>query len=118
MLFSVISLADDRRVVLVDFYGQGTVVWAAIEDSQHRRSHVCIDCRAGSPTRNRIFDRARHPAWPSAVLIELGAPEEGIIVSLLSRWCDDEGTNREYREEGIEITRNALIHIGDTDAEE
>ena len=93
-------------------------MWAAIEDSQQRRAHVCIDCRAGSPTRNRIFDRARHPAKPGAVLIKLGAPEEGIVVSLLSCWCDDEETSRRYREEGIEITRNALIHIGEMDAEE
>jgi hypothetical protein len=113
MLMPVIALADDRRVVLVDLYGE-SVVWAAIEDSQQRRAHVCIDCRAGSPTRNRIFDQARHPSKLGAVLVELGAPEEGIVVSLISRWCDDEEANRGYREEGIAIIRNALLHVGDS----
>lgn len=113
MLQPLLSLGADRRVVLVDMYDHGDVMWALIQDSQQRTAHVCIDCRPNSPTRNRLFDRARHPQEPSAILIELGAPEEGIAVSMISRWCDEEDTVRHYREAGVEMVKSALLHLGD-----
>jgi hypothetical protein len=116
MLSSVSALGDDARVVLVDGYGDGTF-WASFEDSEGRWATVCIDGRKGSPTRNRLFDRARHPRKPEAVLIELGAPEEGIVVPLISRWLDSDGPrNLGLREEGKEFVQAALLRLGEPTA--
>ena len=120
MRCALASLNDDRRIVLVDIYSHG-VVWAVFEDSEHRRAIVCIDGRPTSATRNRLFERVRHPTKPGAVLVDLGAPEERIAIAMLSKWCDDEEASRRsgatsgMTEEGIEMVRDALLHLGDTD---
>lgn len=88
------SLILDCKIVLVDSYRHfdpwtSGVLWAAIEDSRGHRSHVCIDDRADSPTRGRIYVDARHPSKQRAKLVLLGDETEGALVSLFSRWCDD-----------------------------
>lgn len=113
MLSPVSKLTGAIHVVLGDAYGDGTV-WFALEDSGKRRSHVCIDGRNESRTKHRLFDGARHPNDARAVLIELGAHEEGLIVSLASEWRDsappsDLGLN----EFGWELIRNGLVRVGE-----
>ena len=68
-------------------YNDGTV-WFGFEDDESRYAEVCIDGRTGSPTRYRLFDLRRHPKKPDAMLLELGAPEEGIVIPLISRWLN------------------------------
>jgi hypothetical protein len=91
VLSPISALSDSAQVVLADAYGDGTV-WFAFEDAEGRWAHVCIDGRQGSPTRYRLFDLARHPKKPGAMLLELGAPEEGIVIPLVSRWLDSAPT--------------------------
>jgi hypothetical protein len=112
-LTRIASLGRDACVHLMDAYGDGTV-WASIKDGQGRFTQVCIDGRRGSPTRHRLFEQARHPRKQGAVLIELGAAEEGIIVPLLSHWLDSSGP-REFglTERGKEIIQEALLRLGE-----
>jgi hypothetical protein len=115
MLYPIASLGKDLRVEWVDCYGDGTVT-AGITDSEGRQTHVCIDGRTNSPTRHRLFEQARHPRKDGAVLVELGAPVEGIVVPLLSRWLDlDEAreSRKELTERGIEMVQEALLHFGE-----
>ncbi len=112
MHLPVLSLVGSLRVTLVDGYGDGTV-WFAIEDSGSGGATLCIDGRERSPTRHRLFDLARHPQKPGAVLLELGGPEEGIVVPLVSRWLDS-ARPRELglTEFGWEMVRDALLRLG------
>lgn len=113
VLSRVASLGHDARVILMDAYGDGTI-WAALEDGQGRYTQVCIDGRRGSPTRHRLFEQARHPRKQSAVLIELGAPEEGVIVPLLSRWLDSGEARKFLTEAGKEIIQAGLLCLGES----
>src|SRR4051794_11586405 len=87
MLYPVAALGPGLRVEWVDCYGDRTMT-ACITDGEGRTTHVCIDDRAGSPTRHRLFQQARHPRQEGAVLVDLGSVEEGIVVPLISRWLD------------------------------
>jgi hypothetical protein len=87
MLCPILTLNASITVAIADFYADGTL-WFALRDSEGRRAQVCIDGRELSPTRFRLFDQARHPRKPEAVLIDLGALEESIIIPLISRWLD------------------------------
>ena len=50
-----------------------------------------------------------------AVLVELGEPEEGIVVSLLSHWLDSAGPKAQgLSEYGWEMARDALLRLGDS----
>jgi hypothetical protein len=115
----MLELEGELEVWIVDCYsflGPDTVFWASVRDEQDRASHVCIDRREGSSTRDRLFEGGRHPAKDNVRLIELGAPEEGIIVPLLSRWCDEYAMQGGlHRELFVEELRNALMRIGDSD---
>ena len=116
MLIPVLSLGRNLRVEWVDFYGDGTMT-ASIADDSGQRTHVCFDVRASSPTRNRLFQQARHPRQAGAVLVELGDPEEGIVVSLLTRWLDSEGPKAQgLTEWGWELARDTLLHLGESTA--
>jgi hypothetical protein len=109
---NISTLSDSARVRLADAYGDGTV-WFHFEDAEGRHAFVCIDGRKGSPTRYRLFDQARHPTRPRAVLLELGAPEEGIIIPLISRWLDSAPPgDLGLHEVGWELIRDTLIRIG------
>jgi hypothetical protein len=108
----VSALDDSARVVLADAYGDGTV-WFRLQDSDGRYASVCIDGRQGSPIRYRLFDLARHPKKPGAVLLELGGPEEGVIIPLASRWLDSAPPRKLHLTEfGWELIRDTLIRIG------
>ena len=87
MLTPVLSLGRDLAVEWLDAYSDGTIM-AAIRDARKQKTHVCIDGRTTSPTAYRLFERARHPNQSVAVLVGLGSIEEGILVPLLSRYCD------------------------------
>jgi hypothetical protein len=112
MLTPVSLLGESPKVHLADLYGDGTV-WFALKDSEGHFAQVCIDGREGSPTRYRMFDQARHPRKPAAVLMELGSPEEGIIIPLVSKWLDS-APPRELgpTEYGWELIRDALLGFG------
>lgn len=113
MLIAVSALGRNLRVEWVDFYGDGTMT-ASIADHAGQRTHVCFDGRANSPTRHRLFQQARHPRQDGAVLVELGEPEEGTVVSLLSRWLDSAGPRAlDSTEWGWGLARDALLHLGD-----
>jgi hypothetical protein len=113
MFCPVSLLRHSLRVDLADAYGDGTV-WFALEDSKGHYAVVCIDGREGSPTQYRMFDRARHPRKPGAVLLELGSSEEGIIIPLVSKWLDS-APPRELglTEYGRELIRDTLLRFGE-----
>jgi hypothetical protein len=97
----------------VDFYGDLTM-HACISDEAGQRTAICIDGRANSPTRYRLFQQARHPSKPGATLVELGAPEEAIVVPLLSKYLDSGGPKGlGLTEYGWELARNTLLHLGE-----
>ena len=113
MMVSVTSLGRGLHVQWVDFYIDGTM-WAYLADSDGRVTNVCFDGRPGSPTRNRLFQHARHPRKAGAVLVELGGPEEGIVVPLLSRWLDSAPPNAlNLTEWGWEMARDTLLRLGE-----
>jgi hypothetical protein len=111
MLVPISSLNNDLHVVVAAGYPDGTF-WASIEDSQPHRTQVCIDGRADSPTRYRMFEMARHPSESTARLVPLGSEEEDLIVGLLSRWNDASETLKQgSREEWIADCRNLLLKL-------
>jgi hypothetical protein len=85
MPLPVTALGKGLRVEWVDFYGDLTM-HACLSDDAGGRTEICIDGRKNSLTRYRLFQKGRHPKKPGAVLVELGAPEEGIVIPLLSRY--------------------------------
>ena len=112
-LVPVSLLGDSPRVAIADAYGDGTV-WFAIDGSEDTFALVCLDGRQDSPTRHRLFDQAKHPRKPGAVLLDLGAPEEGIVVPLVSRWLDSaEPRKLGLTEYGWQLIRNALLRLGE-----
>jgi hypothetical protein len=112
-LVPVSRLGDSPHVSIADGYGDGTV-WFAIDGADDTFALVCIDGRRDSPTRHRLFDLARHPRKPGAVLLELGAPEEGIVVPLVSRWLDSAPPRKlGLTEYGWELIRSALFRLGE-----
>jgi hypothetical protein len=113
MRLPVTELGRGIRLEWVDFYGDHTM-HARLVDDAGQRTEVCIDGRANSPTRYRLFQRARHPRQPGAVLVDLGAPEEGIIVPLLSRYLDSAGPKAlGLTEYGWELARETLLRLGE-----
>lgn len=108
----IASLGKGLRCEFVDAYGDGTVNARIIDDQGHQ-AVICIDGRKGSPTRYRLFEGDRHPNRPGAVLIELGAPEEGIVVPLLSRWLDSDEARKSFTEEGYERVRMTVSRLGE-----
>ena len=109
----VSALGKGMRVEWVDFYGDLTM-HARISDDAGQRAEVCIDGRAKSTTRYRLFQRGRHPRQPGAVLVELGAPEEGIVIPLLSEYLDSGGPKAlGLTEYGWELARETLLHLGE-----
>lgn len=106
------ALNGSARVVSADAYGDGTV-WFAFEDADGHYATVCIDGRRGSPTRYRLFDMARHPKEATAVLLELGCAEEGIVIPLISRWLDSAPPRvLGLHDVGWELLRDTLTRIG------
>ncbi len=114
MLSPIQSLNPRTAIRLGAAYNDGTV-WFSLEDSEGRIAHVCIDGREGSQTRYRLFDGARHPNSPDTVLVKLGAPEEGIIVSLASKWLDS-GTPNDLglTVYGWDLIRDTVLRIGES----
>jgi hypothetical protein len=113
MLYPVTSLGTGIRVKWVDCYQDSTMT-ACITDGEGRITFVCIDGRAGSPTRHRLFQQARHPRQEGAVLLELGRVEEGNVVPLISRWLDSASPKQlGLTELGWEWAREALLHLGE-----
>jgi hypothetical protein len=113
MLSPVSALTEPIQVRIVDRYGDGTV-WFSLEDPEGRRATCCIDGRAGSVTQNRLFDGGRHPRIPSVRLIELGDPEEGIVIPLISLWLDSAPPSElGLHEYYWELIRDALLNLGE-----
>jgi hypothetical protein len=113
MHHSISSLGSNLRVTFVDGYLDGTI-HAWLEDEHGRGTVVCMDGRKNSPTRYRLFEQARHPGHQGAVLIELGAVEEGIVVPLISRWLDSDVGRKWFTPGGFEIVREVLLKLGDS----
>ena len=118
MHVNVAALAETVRVIAVHCDGtpvDGYIVWAHLEDGSGNFAHVCIDHRRESPTCHRLFEGARHPRDPQAVMIELGAIEEGIVIPLLSRQLDSwEPWQQGVHEFALkEIIQEALLRLGD-----
>jgi hypothetical protein len=89
------------------------ILWFELDDSEGQHAVVCIDSREASPTRYRLFEGARHPARPEAILIGLGSEEEGVVVPALSRWLDSDEARKWIRPEAIERAINYLLRLGD-----
>jgi hypothetical protein len=118
MYLPVTALGRRLRVEWVDFYGSpakgSLVMHACISDESGHRTAICIDRRKNSPTRYRLFQQARHPSRPEAVLVELGAPEEGIVIPLLSDFVDSgESKALGLTEYGWELAKETLLHFGE-----
>ena len=111
MVTSVANLRGQIELHLVDACSDG-VVWARLVDAHGGAALVSIDGRADSATRFRLFDRARHPEDAEAVLLELGGPEEGIVVPLLSQWCDSEAASESHLQVMVEAM---LLRLGSND---
>lgn len=113
MQLPVTTLGKGLFVEWVDFYGDGTL-HACISDEAGQRATICIDGRKDSPTRYRLFQQARHLNKPGATLVELGAPEEGIVIPLLSRFLDSHGPKAAgLTEYGWELAWETLLHYGE-----
>ena len=113
MLTSIAALAEPIRVVLADAYGDG-VVWFALKGACGCAARVCIDGRKLSRSRNRLFDGAKHPNDPAAILMELGGDEEAVVVPLISRWLDSASSRTVgLNEYGWELIRDALLRLGE-----
>jgi hypothetical protein len=109
----VTDLGNRLRVEFVDFYGDHTM-HALIRDDAGYQTEVCIDGRVTSPTRYRLFQQARHPHHRDAVLIELGAVEEGIVIPLLSNYLDSGGPKAlNLTENGWELAKETLLRYGE-----
>jgi hypothetical protein len=105
-------LAEPLSVSIADAYSDG-VVWFAIDGSDDRDALVYIDGRKASPTRNRMFEGARHPRRGGR-LIELGAADEGIVIALVSKWLDSaEPRKLGLTEHGWELIRDSLLRYGE-----
>ena len=111
-LVSVAALDDSAKVVLVDSYGDGTI-WSSIEDEAGRRATISCDGREDRSTRFRLFDGGRHPSNSQLRLLELGALEEGIAVTLLSRWLEEQRPQTAVEENYIQRIRERLLLLGD-----
>lgn len=110
------SLGKGLRVEWVDFYGDHTM-HARISDEAGQRTEICIDGRKNSPTRYRLFQQARHLNKPGAALVELGAPEEGIVIPLLSKYLDSGGPKAlGLTEYGWELAKETLLRFGETES--
>jgi hypothetical protein len=114
---SLADLGRDLRVEWVDFYGDHTMT-IVIGDSTGQRAWFCIDGRANSPTRYRLFQNGRHPRKEGAVLVELGAPEEGTVVPLVSRFLEAGPKATELTEFGWELARETLLRLGEPQVKE
>jgi hypothetical protein len=113
MLAPVTALGKVLHVEWIDFYGDHTM-HAWIGDDAGQRTAICIDGRKSSPTRYRLYQQARHPNKPEAVLVELGAQEEGIVIPLLSRYLDSHGPKAAgLTEYGWELARETLLRYGE-----
>src|SRR5262249_45044545 len=113
MQIPVTALGKDLRVKWVDFYGDLTM-HARIVDGEGQWTEVCIDGRGNSSTRFRLFQQARHPRQPGASLVELGAPAEGIVIPLLSRYLDSGGPKAlDLSEYGWELAKETLLRLGE-----
>jgi hypothetical protein len=120
MLSPVSSLGREVHVEWLDCHSDGTIM-AALVDSQGRKTHVCVDGWQHSPTRFRLFEQARHPNQQGAVLVELGSPEEGVLVPLLSRYCDSPfkpwnpktDAPREETQLLKQLLKEALLRLGE-----
>ena len=101
MLSPLSSLRSPIKVTLVDAYGDGTI-WFSLKGSCDRHATLCIDGRAESPTRYRLFDGGRHPNSNNMTLIDLGGVEEGIVIPVVSHWVDSGEMERWFTEYGVE----------------
>jgi hypothetical protein len=109
----VTALGRGLRVRWIDFYGSG-VMHARLVDEAGQETAVCIDGRADSPTRFRLFQQARHPREPEAVLVELGAEEEGIVIPLLSKYLESGGPKAlNLTEYAWELAKETLLRLGE-----
>lgn len=113
-LVPISGLDETARVTHMASYGLN-VFWAMIEDASGKKTQVCIDLRAESPTRSRLFEQARHPNQTGARLLELGCEEEGIAIPLISRWLDSEEPSRMgIHDKGIELLKMAFLKLGES----
>lgn len=108
----VTALGEGLRVLWIDFYGDFTL-HACLSDDAEQRTEICIDGRKDSPTRYRLFQQGRHPNEPGVLLVELGAPEEGIVITLLSRHLSHGPKASGLTEYGWELALETLLHYGD-----
>ncbi|HYV37953.1 MAG TPA: hypothetical protein VE988_19870 [Gemmataceae bacterium] len=113
MMVTVSELGLSPRVILADRFGDGTIWWL-MEDEQQNRALVCLDGRRGSPTQFRLLDGTRRSTEPGGKVLELGSSEEGIAVSLLSQWLDEQHPRDVASEYTFEVIRAALLRLGDS----
>jgi hypothetical protein len=114
MRVPVTALGKGLRVEWLDVYRDLTL-HARLVDGAGQRTSICIDGRKCSPTRYRLFQQGRHPRQTGVTLVELGAPEEGIVVPLLSHYLDSGPRAVGLTEYGWELARETLLRLGELD---
>lgn len=112
MRVPISELGPSAKVVFVDRYSDGTLWWV-MEDAEGRRATVCLDGRTGSPMRFRLIEGTRHSKHPGGRVLDLGCPEEGIAVPLISHWLDSQHPKGAITEHGIELVRDGLLRLGE-----
>jgi hypothetical protein len=98
-------------VALADAYHSGGVFWFDLE-GDGGTAVVCIEGREGSPMRYRLFQGARLPDRPEAVLIDLGSEEEGVIIPAISRYVESDDAQRWLIVYGRELITEYLNQYG------
>ena len=111
MRVPVSKLDSSARVVLADAYSSAAIFWFDLE-ADGGAAFVFFDGRERSPTRNRLFQGARHPNRPEATLIELGSEEEGVAIPAISRFVDSDDARRWLTCRGIELIIEYLNRYG------
>jgi hypothetical protein len=89
----IVSLGPEATVAYADRYSDPDgVIFVILSDGVHT-THVSLDGRRTTSTRDHLFDRARHPNKEWAIHVEPNSQEEAKVMSILRRWLGGESSS-------------------------